>query len=468
MVSFNHREDGTPEAQWQEADWGNTLPQLPLAGMKRLLVVSAHPDDETLAAAGLLARAARLGLPVAVLVLSSGEASHPGSPTHSPDELADRRRHEVTDAVAALAPGARVSLLGLPDGSLSDHAAEAAEAVAAELGGGGRDTWVVAPWRADGHPDHAAAGRAAADAASAVDARLFEYPVWAWHWSTPDSDVWPRDALRALRLSGEELELKSRALAAHRSQVEPLSALVGDEAIVGHSFGAHFTRRFETFIEAPGGALSEAGTPTAPEPAASLPRAFFDSFYSGSTDPWGFETRWYERRKRSLTLAALPRERFGAALELGCSIGVLTAELAERCDTILAIDVAEEPLRLARARLDGRAGVTFERRTLPGEWPGGTYDLIVLSEVGYYLSSDALRELLERCRGSLTPDGVLIACHWRHPVPEYPLSGDQVHAELARLGGLERTVRHEEDDFLLAVYEPPPAASVAERDGLTP
>ena len=218
----------------------------------------------------------------------------------------------------------------------------------------------------------------------------------------------------------------------------------------------------------PPGCASPGASPAAPEPAASLPEAFFDAFYSGSTDPWGFETRWYERRKRSLTLAALPRERFGAALELGCSIGVLTEELAERCDTILAIDVAEEPLRLARARLDGRAGVTFERRTLPGEWPGGTFDLIVLSEVGYYLSADALRGLLEHCRGGLAPDGVLIACHWRHPVPEYPLSGDEVHAELARLDRLERTVRHEEDDFLLDVFEPAPAASVAEREGLAP
>lgn len=451
-MNSRNREDGTPEALWQEAEWGNTLSQLPLDGMKRLVVVSAHPGDETLAAGGLLARAAGLGLPVTVLVLSSGEASHPASPTHSPEELAARRRREVTDAVGILAPGAPVRLLNLPDGSLAMHAAESAEAVAAELGAGGRETWVVAPWRADGNPDHAAAGEAAAAAALAVDARLFEYPVWAWRWSTPDSDVWPRDALRMLRLSGEELELKSRALAAHRSQVEPLSALPGDEAVLAHSFGAHFTRRFETFIEAPATG-DEIGLAAGPVPPASLTEAFFDAVYSGSADTGGFEKRWYETRKRSLTLAALRRERFGAALELGCGIGVLTAELAERCDTILATDVAEHPLRLARARLAGHTGVIFERRTLPGEWPGGTFDLIVLSEVGYYLAADALRGLLERCRDSLAPHGVLLACHWRHPVPQCPLSGDQVHEELARLGGLERTARHEERHFLLEVFE---------------
>ena len=167
-------------------------------------------------------------------------------------------------------------------------------------------------------------------------------------------------------------------------------------------------------------------------------------------------------------MAALPRERFRAALELGCSIGVVTAALADRCDTVTAIDIADQPLAVARARLAADASVTFARLTLPAEWPEGTFDLIVFSEVGYYFSAEELRHVLRRCRDSLAPDGVIVACHWRHPVPEYPLTGDQVHSALGRLDGIERTVEHRERDFLLEVFEAAPARSVAQHEGLAP
>jgi SAM-dependent methyltransferase len=153
---------------------------------------------------------------------------------------------------------------------------------------------------------------------------------------------------------------------------------------------------------------------------------------------------------------------------LGCSTGVLTAELAERCDTVLGLDRIEQPLSIARERLAGRPGVSFERRTVPADWPEGEFDLIVLSEVGYYCSSADLRRLLEHCRASLAPDGVLVACHWRHPVADYPLTGDAVHGQLTHVVGLQRTVHHLERDFVLEVYEPRPALSVAQRDGLVP
>lgn len=484
MVSFSHQGDGTAETVWQ-AGRDARAEALPIDDLRRLVVVAAHPDDETLGAGGLIARAARAGVPVTVVVLSNGDASHPGSTTHSPERLAELRRAEVAAAVAALAPGAGVRLLDLPDGALAEHAEEAARAVAAELAPGGAGTWIVAPWRADRHPDHVAAGEAAhtavrlavqrnaaqwhaAQRSAGVAARVFEYPIWAWHWSEPGGPEWPAEALRTLDLEPEDRERKSLAMRLHRSQVEPLSELPGDEAIIRPPFKAHFDRGYETFIETTAAAAAPAPEAAAQAAQESLAESFFDEFYAGETDPWGFETRWYEQRKRAITLAALPRRRFDAALELGCSIGVLTAELAGRCATVVAVDIAEQPLRAARARLAGRAGVTFTRRTIPAEWPEGTFDLIVLSELGYYFSPVELRHLLERCRASLAADGVLVACHWRHPVREYPLTGDQVHEELGRLDGLERTVAHRERDFLLEVFEPAPARSVAQGEGLAP
>ena len=517
MVSFSHDAAGTGERLWQQDGWPDLARPLALADCSRLLVLAAHPDDETLGAGGLISAAASQGIPVTVIVATNGEASHPHSPTHTPADLAAVRRVEVMAAVRALDSEARVRLLDLPDGDLAQHRNSLEEAIWDEamrdktrgsVSTGTADAtaatavnlWLVAPWRQDGHPDHAVAGAAAALVAERTGARLLEYPIWAWHWSTPADTIWPGDSgpVARWRLDLDETARRAKrtALAAHGSQVEALSDRPGDEAIVLPGFAAHFDRDYEVFLaavgdaapgtETPGPELTGAETPE-PEPTGaptttdattgtgtsgtglpgeSLTAGFFDDFYAGSPDPWGFETRWYEARKRAITLAALPLARYGAALELGCSIGVLSRDLADRCDTLLATDINEQALAVARDRLAGLPGVTVERRTLPTEWPAGTFDLVVLSEIGYYCSSADLAVLLERCRQSLAPGGTLVACHWRHPVGEYPLGGDEVHAALAALPGLERTVRHLERDFVLEVYEPGPAPSVAQREGL--
>ena len=483
MVTFTHDTGGTGERLWDEADWSDRIRPLAPADCARLIVVAAHPDDESLGAGGLIAVAGQLGLDITVILATNGEASHPRSPTLTPADLVAVRRVEMVTAVRALAPAAVVRLLDLPDGDLSQHRNSLDEALSAEVATGlpaapaAGSTWLVAPWRLDGHPDHAAAGEVAAVVAARTGARLLEYPIWAWHWSSPEDPVWPtghgQTALWSLDLDARARQRKNTAMAAHTSQVQPLSDRPGDEAIVQPGFAAHFERARELFIgaadaSAPSPDPHRAGGTTDAAAPESLSAGFFDEFYAGSRDPWGFETRWYEARKRALTLAALPLPRYTATLELGCSIGVLSRDLADRSDTLLATDINEQALAVARDRLAGLPGVRVEQRALPADWPAGTFDLVVLSEIGYYCSPADLAVLLERCRQSLRPGGTLLACHWRHPVGEYPLGGDDVHAALAALPGLERTVRHLERDFVLEVYEPTPARSVAEREGLVP
>lgn len=200
--------------------------------------------------------------------------------------------------------------------------------------------------------------------------------------------------------------------------------------------------------------------------AASLPPRYFDDLYAAHEDPWGFTDRWYEQRKRSLLLACLPRPRFARAFEPGCSIGVLTAELAQRCDALLSTDVAPRALEAAARRVAGLPGVVLEQRRVPAQWPDATFDLVVLSEVGYYCGAPDLDLLAVRAASSLTPDGVLVACHWRHPVADYPLSGDDVHAVLRAQPGLAVLAEHVEEDFRLDVLVPAPATSVARASGV--
>lgn len=187
-------------------------------------------------------------------------------------------------------------------------------------------------------------------------------------------------------------------------------------------------------------------------------------------DPWRFRTRWYEARKRELTLACLPAARYSRAYEPGCANGELMAALAPRCDHLLGTDGVEAAVELARERVAGSPQVQVRAAWLPQQWPEERFDLIVFSEMGFYLERDALSELVARLCDSLTPHGTVLACHWRHAVEGFALRGDEVHALLDEQLGracFARLLHHEERDFLLDVWSGD-ARSVAQREGFAP
>jgi SAM-dependent methyltransferase len=192
---------------------------------------------------------------------------------------------------------------------------------------------------------------------------------------------------------------------------------------------------------------------------------YFESLYEACDDPWGFRNSWYERRKRLLTLALLPRERFRRAFEPGCANGELSAQLAARCDSLLVADLNETAVRLASERLSALPHVCVERRTIPYDWPDGAFDLIVISELAYYLREPELQQLADRIKTALTPDGTLLACHWRRPFEAAPQPAATVHAVLDTRCGLARLAHHEDADVLLDVWSADPR-SVAQHEGL--
>ena len=157
-------------------------------------------------------------------------------------------------------------------------------------------------------------------------------------------------------------------------------------------------------------------------PDASRRRAEFEALYRGDLDPWGMETSAYEGAKYDATLAALPRDRYRSGLEVGCSIGVLTMRLATRCDRLLALDVSETALRRARER-PGAERVEWRRAEVPGDWPSGPRDLIVLSEVLYFLEPDEVREVARLAARDLVSGGALLLVHWLGPC-DRTLDGD--------------------------------------------
>ncbi|WP_207210712.1 class I SAM-dependent DNA methyltransferase [Nocardioides zhouii] len=167
------------------------------------------------------------------------------------------------------------------------------------------------------------------------------------------------------------------------------------------------------------------------------------------TDPWDVDS-FYERRKRAVTLAALPAEHYGRALEVGCSVGALAVDLAGRCDHLLAIDASQNAVDLATRRTAGLDHVDVRRARIPDEWPEGRFDLVSISEVGYFLTAAELADVIARSREALTDVGHLLLCHWRHEIVGWPLDGPDVHEALLATGA-RVLVEHEEPDFMLHV-----------------
>ena len=119
-------------------------------------------------------------------------------------------------------------------------------------------------------------------------------------------------------------------------------------------------------------------------PSGSLPPDYFDQVYAARSDPWDFTNSPYEREKYADTLTHLPRPQYDSGFEVGCSIGILTAQLAAHCRTLLSVDVSEAALAQARSRCQALPQVTVQRMRIPDEAPDGSFDLIVISEVAYY------------------------------------------------------------------------------------
>lgn len=198
---------GARERDWRAAIEAADLPPwLPGPAPGLVLVVSPHPDDETLALGGLLHDLVREGWRVRLIEVTDGEAAYP----HVAD-LAAIRRRELRESLVRLmiADAGHVHHLEIPDGAVAEHEAQVAGALATLADDA---AWVLAPWRHDGHPDHEATGRAAACAAERAGTPIRFYPVWAWHWLAPSSPE-----ARQLLAKAERIDLSRRARAAKRA-----------------------------------------------------------------------------------------------------------------------------------------------------------------------------------------------------------------------------------------------------------
>jgi LmbE family N-acetylglucosaminyl deacetylase len=234
---------GTPEALWRCSGWIEGLLEWDVPSVASAVVVAPHPDDETLGLGGLLQMLSARGAAVEVVAVTDGEASHAGSTRVTRAELAAWRADERDLALSRLGlAGGAVVRLRLADGQVAGSVDRLAELIASRLQPG---TLCLAPWCHDGHPDHDASGLAAATAAAASGALLVEYPVWAWHWATPDGGELPAGRARRIPLTAGQVAQKSWAIEAFQSQLTAIGTAPEDGPILPAPILQRFQRDHE-------------------------------------------------------------------------------------------------------------------------------------------------------------------------------------------------------------------------------
>jgi LmbE family N-acetylglucosaminyl deacetylase len=182
------------------------------------LILAPHPDDESLGCGGLIAACCAAGqMPLAVF-LTDGAASHPGSATYPPAQLAATREAEALAALQHLGlPPERIMFLRFPDREMPRLGEDFDAAVRAVVDWCSDETIVIGPWQEDPHCDHEAGAIFAQAVAAGAGTVLWSYPVWGWLRD-------PSHKLAPQRLAGFRLDIsafqaaKQRAIATHASQ----------------------------------------------------------------------------------------------------------------------------------------------------------------------------------------------------------------------------------------------------------
>jgi LmbE family N-acetylglucosaminyl deacetylase len=229
---FDSHDLGTPESYWQ-VELANAPAWTPPEGP--VVVVAAHPDDETFGAGGLIHSCSSAGLEVTVITVTDGEGArtdlaHPGAV----------RRRELRAALSCLS-GRYIQWhrLGMPDGNVVSHESAVERAIKTRLP---TDATLIAPFERDGHPDHEAVARICMTLGQRRNMSVLRYPIWAWHHSSPSA--WRDGEFVRFELSAEAQTAKSRAIRCFASQLDASES----QAVMPAHVLSYFSRSYEAFL----------------------------------------------------------------------------------------------------------------------------------------------------------------------------------------------------------------------------
>lgn len=299
---------------------------------------------------------------------------------------------------------------------------------------------LIAPAAAAASPVRCGLARAALVAARRQAAFLLEYPQWLHDSASFENVEWTRLRLLAPSLAG--LRSKQSALRAlgHPRPGDLAAARCVAEIVQlpGHS---ELTERSNLFAE-PADAPADVAGP-------------FDAMLTeGATDdPWHLDDSPYERRRLELVLACLGRPRYARVIEIGCATGQLSVQLAERADLVVAVDASAKALEVARR--NRAPNIRWVLGAVPQDFPATEADVVILSEIGYFLDGPDLLATVRAARRALRPGGEIVVANWRRPTERIPLDGPAVQAQVADIIDLPLRARYQDTDLVIEVWGEP-------------
>jgi SAM-dependent methyltransferase len=127
--------------------------------------------------------------------------------------------------------------------------------------------------------------------------------------------------------------------------------------------------------------------------------------------------------------------------------------LAPRCRRLLALDGAPTAAAAATERLAPHAGAEARVATLPADLPDGAFDLVVASEILYYLDDDAFAATCAWLSRALSPGGRVVAVHWTGAAPDLHRDAAAVGTALTAVRGLRVVDRERAPGYRIDILE---------------
>ena len=402
-----------------------------VTGGRPFVILAPHPDDDILGAAALMRQAQQRGIACGVVFLSSGDASH-RHPRWPADRLASTRRAEALFALSTLLVATPpVLFCDLPDGRIGDSwDAATIDRITAFCRVNGAHT-LISTDPSDDHPDH----KAAFGIASMLWWTGIARALWTMPVGSRIAGAQPGDMFRMLRMNGDT-DRKRAAIDAHATQRGTVFA-PHDGFTLTDAMIAPFLQREYFWPVAGVDAVREA--PNDP--------GEFDDLFSQSADPWEYDQAPYEQVRFARTIAALGGRRFHSGLEIACAAGVLTERLAQCCDHLIAVDASHKAIEHARRRLQRWPHVDLRVAHMPDQFPGGRFDLIMLSDMLYYLGLRGLIDFVGTALFRTNPGGMVVLVNYLGPMG-IAVNGEmaaEAAIAIARLHGWQPTHQERND-----------------------
>ena len=217
--------DGTPKAVWMSWQGIQNIAMFKLSthleGIRRVLIVAPHPDDEILGCAGLMQHiyAYDPKIDIIIIAVTNGTASHPHSRLYSAEQLNQIRPQETLTALHVLQlDNVQRIAVNIQDGEIQQSQSRLHDFLKQYIS---PHDLLISTYEKDGHPDHEYTAHVVKDIAHQFQLRHLQVLIWAWHWAQPNDPQIDWEHAYRLDLSHTDLEKKRQAIDCFQSQIEP-------------------------------------------------------------------------------------------------------------------------------------------------------------------------------------------------------------------------------------------------------